>query len=529
MWNITVDKTWTTDQKKRMQQMLNRYGFTDDNGKSLTVDGVFGPKSMQAIEKMKTYQQHLANPDPETRALQVNLRTAGFKNPDGTPLKVDGIYGPKTDVANNMFENSFLDGLTEGKNQNKTVQTKTFPKIPKTTDEEILNAVGYKNGGAQHKLISNLPNNGAPVSAKPMADPMAGQKNPDGTWKQVAKPGAWAGSGQTSLETIASMSKLYQPYAQANKDAEDLQERANEYRRQADVCTQKAVEAAQKVRMGLARPEDEYNGLQQQRKYLQEQADTTQKKADSLRKDSDNLKKQMEKLAAEQTRGMLEASGLFNSSEEAAADFAKRAMPLTDKTGHEYSAVMTTVQVPEYKDGKMQMKTKYKYGTIVSGKAANVIDNALVGLFAPSGGKKYLLHTHPNNTGYVQDYFSGLPNDLLNMGDASIPTLAGSKSYQLPKILNTTFTNIAGMGNPVTSAILRILQDATGRRILRGYDGIYLASPNGNLYLYQGEDNESGKLWENHPTKPIKPIKGMTIPRTKGNWDDQTGEYMYKK
>ena len=47
-----------------MQQMLNQYGFTDGNGEQLAEDGVIGPKSMQAIEKMKTYQRHLTTPDP---------------------------------------------------------------------------------------------------------------------------------------------------------------------------------------------------------------------------------------------------------------------------------------------------------------------------------------------------------------------------------------------------------------------------------------------------------------------------------
>ncbi len=122
---------------------------------------------------------------------------------------------------------------------------------------------------------------------------------------------------------------------------------------------------------------------------------------------------------------------------------------------------MTMVQVLEHKGGKMQIVPKYKYGAIVSGKTANVIDNALVGLFTQSTGKKYLLHTHPDvvmpseGKHYDPDHFSGLPYSPLKLGDASIPTLAGSKWYQLPQILNKTFTNIAGMGNPVTSQYCR--------------------------------------------------------------------------
>lgn len=328
-----------------------------------------------------------------------------------------------------------------------------------------------------------------------------------------------------SLETIASMSKLYQPYAQANKDAKDMQELATDYRQQADECTQKAVEAAEKVRMGLARPEDEYNGLQQQRKYLQDQADAAQKQADDLRKKSGDLKQQMEKLAAKQTHGMLEESELFDSAEEAAADFAKRAMPLTDNTAHEYSAIMTEVQVPEYRDGQMQMVPKYKYGDITSGELNNVVNNALAGLMTPSEGKKYLLHTHPDNPPYDPDHFSGLPYNPFNSGDASIPTLAGSQWYQLPQLLNNVLTNIEGMGNPVTNAVLQALQNVTGKQ-LSGYDGIYLAAPTGKLYLYEGAGDNTNKLTD-AKQKEGKPESVLEngLPKTKGKWNNNTGKY----
>lgn len=560
MWNITVDKTWTADQKKKLQQMLNQYGFTDDNGELLAVDGEIGPKTQQALVKMNTYQQHLANPDPETRALQAHLSGMGFKNADGTPLKVDGIYGPKTDAAYNDFENNFLDGITGGKNTQKTVQTKTYPAMPKASDRQIQNAItssgssptGYDVWGQRHAYTGKIDLqqtqdeqyktdygtgavnanyssasktvNQAQPAVKPVTDPEAGQKNPDGTWKQVAIPGAWAGSGETSLETIASMSKLYQPYAQANKDAKNMQDLANSYKQQADSCTQKAVEAAEKVRMGLAQPEDEYNSLQQKREYLQNQADAAQKQADDLRKKSDDLKQHMDSLAAKQTRGMLQESELFNSPEAAAADFAKRAMPLTDNTSHEYSAVMTEVRVPEYKDGKMQMVPKYKYGAIKAGKIDNVVDNALTGLLTPSEGKKYLLHTHPNSTDYESDNFSGLPNpaekivhdsnDGYNwdkiepLGDASIPTLAGTKWYSLLNIL----TNVARMN--------------TGVDFIKGYDGIYLAAPSGNLYYYTGLGSDK---YQGNSYKDLRNQNKFKVPenltKSKGKWDSGTQTY----
>ncbi len=87
--------------------MLNRYGFTDDNGELLAVDGVFGPKSIQAIEKMKTYQQHLTNPNPETKVLQAHLSGMGFKNADDA-AKYFYSNGAMSDTANNKVERSCI-------------------------------------------------------------------------------------------------------------------------------------------------------------------------------------------------------------------------------------------------------------------------------------------------------------------------------------------------------------------------------------------------------------------------------------
>ena len=43
--SVTVNPTWNADQKKNLQNMLNHYGFTDDNGSTLAVDGVIGPRT----------------------------------------------------------------------------------------------------------------------------------------------------------------------------------------------------------------------------------------------------------------------------------------------------------------------------------------------------------------------------------------------------------------------------------------------------------------------------------------------------
>lgn len=139
--SVTVNPTWNADQKKNLQKMLNNYGFTDDNGNALAVDGVIGSKSQQALKKMNTYRQHLSKPDTETAAWQAQLNDWGYQDVNGMPLKVDGIYGPKTDAATNNFENGFFDGFSGETNQKKTEQTKSFPTMPKASDSHILSAL----------------------------------------------------------------------------------------------------------------------------------------------------------------------------------------------------------------------------------------------------------------------------------------------------------------------------------------------------------------------------------------------------
>ena len=562
---------WGTQQTKGLQAYLNKYGYTDDSGKALAVDGMAGPKTQQALIKFDVNQKQMNAPDAQTKEMQILLRDSGYKNADGTPLKVDGIHGPNTDNAINAFENDFLGQVVPNYTP-KTVQTTMFPKVPnlskvdttpapastgtnltdgwgqpmaytgksvlqQTQDEQYQ--TNYGTGAANANYVPNA--NGKVVQPEkqtmysPYADPEAGQKNLDGTWKQIAKPGTWNGSGETILEAAikaaSPMEALYKPYAQATKNFKDMQSDMDVYKEQVKIFTQKAVEAAQKVRMGLAKPEDEYNGLQQQIKSYQAKVDAAQKLANKYKMDSDDLLKQMNELAATQKPAPQEGSGLFDTPEAAAEDFAKRAMPLTDKTSHEYAAVMTEVMVPEYKDGKMQMVPKYKYGDIMAGEIDNVVGTAALGLLAPTDGKKYLLHTHPDNDGYVQDYFSGLPYDISKPGDASIPTFAGSQWYQAPEFLNNILTNIEGMGNPIANAALQVLKNITGKQ-LSGYDGIYLASPNGFLTLYQGANGEYGQLWDSNQDKSKlqkNPVTGVEVPKTKGKWDHTIGEYKYKK
>ena len=165
----TVDKTWSADQAKNLQRMLNHYGFTDDNGNVLAVDGAAGPKTQQALANMNRYQQHLTKPDASTAAWQEQLNDWGFKDASGAPLKVDGVYGPKTDAVTKNFENSFFDGFTGGTDPKKTVQTKIFPTMPKASDAQIKAAVtpnDYNTTGAEWQQSHA-------IGKSALADPLA--------------------------------------------------------------------------------------------------------------------------------------------------------------------------------------------------------------------------------------------------------------------------------------------------------------------------------------------------------------------
>jgi peptidoglycan hydrolase-like protein with peptidoglycan-binding domain len=86
---------------------------------------------------MNRYQQEAKNPSLETKELQKQLNDFGYQDASGNPLKIDGVYGPKTDTANMEFENNFLGGLTNGKNVQKTVQGIAYPKLSGSADIEL--------------------------------------------------------------------------------------------------------------------------------------------------------------------------------------------------------------------------------------------------------------------------------------------------------------------------------------------------------------------------------------------------------
>ena len=153
---------------------------------------------------------------------------------------------------------------------------------------------------------------------------------------------------------------------------------------------------------------------------------------------------------------------MFNTKNEAIADFAKYAIPMTDVTNKEHAAVLRK------KDGK------YYYTRIERGFHATVWPTALK--YAVLKGEKYFLHTHPNY-GYLDK--KGRVKD------------------------NNPFSGVPG------SRKLSDAGDATVVDLLK-YDGIYLVSAMGNVYLYEGvgEPKEENNTYANskrelHDLKPV--------------------------
>ena len=157
---------------------------------------------------------------------------------------------------------------------------------------------------------------------------------------------------------------------------------------------------------------------------------------------------------------------MFNTKKEAIADFAKHAIPMTDETNREHAAVLR------------EKSGNYYYTKIEKGFHLTVWPTALK--YAALNENKYFLHTHPNHgvrdaRGRARDTnpFSGVPGSrkLSNAGDAYVVDVLG-------------------------------------------YDGIYLVSAMGNVYLYEGvgvakpEDNTyANSKRELYGLKPI--MKGM--------------------
>lgn len=137
------------------QRLLNGFGFTDRMGKSLKEDGVLGVNTSEALGKLKRYQEELEKPSAKTRAMQTELNKSGRKYLDGKPLKVDGIFGPKTDYVKNAVDNDFTGWLMDENYKERTLPTKVFPRMPKIGKAEVDNLV--KGNWAELPDLSKQP------------------------------------------------------------------------------------------------------------------------------------------------------------------------------------------------------------------------------------------------------------------------------------------------------------------------------------------------------------------------------------
>lgn len=122
---------------KATQFLMNRFGFTDKQGNPLKEDGIFGDKTKQAAEKFQRYQKELDQPSQKTKTLQEGLNQSGRTYLDGNPLKVDGVYGPKTDHMKNVVDNDFTGWLDSDRYKEKTIGTKIFPRMPKLENKAV--------------------------------------------------------------------------------------------------------------------------------------------------------------------------------------------------------------------------------------------------------------------------------------------------------------------------------------------------------------------------------------------------------
>ena len=130
-----------------------------------------------------------------------------------------------------------------------------------------------------------------------------------------------------------------------------------------------------------------------------------------------------------------DAINFYSNKEDAAKEFSSNAMPMTDATNREHAAVMYGINGVYYNSD------------IYEGVHNTVWKFAVQNSYHPTGREEYLLHTHPNCECHINNEFSGKPGSL-EPGDAFVVDILG-------------------------------------------YDGIYLASPNGFIYLYEGTSDNS--------------------------------------
>lgn len=109
----------TSSTVKGIQRALNAGGFKGETGKSLRVDGILGPNTQSAIDTALTSGVAPTSSRNQVRALQAALRASGVTDKTGRPVAIDGIYGPRTTQAVKAYATSqrgkdFIPDLIRG-------------------------------------------------------------------------------------------------------------------------------------------------------------------------------------------------------------------------------------------------------------------------------------------------------------------------------------------------------------------------------------------------------------------------------
>ena len=88
-----------------LQLLVNSLGIRDMDGRKLIVDGMIGPRTRYAVQRLPVTSINSRNRQT-TLYIQNRLNQLGFKDNAGRALVVDGVFGPKTEQAVKKFQSA---------------------------------------------------------------------------------------------------------------------------------------------------------------------------------------------------------------------------------------------------------------------------------------------------------------------------------------------------------------------------------------------------------------------------------------